>query len=99
MSIEHLQMVIDLLQSMGAEGKDLFIWWLALTKGIPAFFGVVWSAIGAKAIFICLGFAKEALSNNNKLNRLRDAAGVSNYFSASELVKAEKVLQEHYPKI
>ena len=40
MNTEQLKMIIDALQSMGAQGKDAFIWWLVLDK-LPSFFSVI----------------------------------------------------------
>ena len=94
MNIEQLKMVIDLLQSVGLEGKELFIWWMALTKGIPAVFGLIWSAIAVFLISKCF----RLIAEQTKINQLRDAAGVQIYFSSDELEKAKKVLREHYPR-
>ena len=94
MNIEQLKMVIDLLQSVGLEGKELFIWWMALTKGIIVIFGLIWSVIAALAINRLLKF----VPGHTQLDQLRDAAGVAGYFNSAELEKAKKVLREHYPR-
>ena len=94
MNIEQLKMVIDLLQSVGLEGKELFIWWMALTKGITAMFGLIWTAI---AVFFISKFFR-FISEQTKLDQLRDAAGVQLCFNSAELEKAKKVLREHYPR-
>ena len=94
MNIEQLKMVIDLLQSVGLEGKELFIWWMALTKGISAVFGLMWTAIAV--FFISKSF--RLIAEQSKLDQLRDAAGVAGYFNSAELEKAKKVLREHYPR-
>ena len=94
MNIEQLKMVIDLLQSVGLEGKELFIWWMALTKGIPAVFGLIWSVIAALTIHRLLQF----VPGQKQIDQLMDAAGVAFYFSSDELEKAKKVLREHYQR-
>ena len=102
MNIEQLKMVIDLLQSVGLEGKELFIWWMALAKGIPTVFGLIWSAIAVFFISKFFRFISEQSQlrdpEQSKLDQLRDAAGVSICFSSNELEKAKKVLREHYPR-
>ena len=41
MTTEQLQMILNAMQGLGLEGKQAFIWWLVLDKGLPA---VVWLA-------------------------------------------------------
>ena len=35
MSTEQLQMILNAMQGLGLEGKEAFIWWLVLDKGLP----------------------------------------------------------------
>lgn len=50
MDTTQLQMILTALESLGAEGKGAFIWWLVLDKGLPvigwllALCGVLWIA-------------------------------------------------------
>ena len=37
MKDEQIQMVLNALLSMGAEGKEAFIWWLAMDRGLSVF--------------------------------------------------------------
>ena len=51
MTTEQLQMILNAMQGLGLEGKEAFIWWLVLDKGLPvvgwlATFGVgVWGIL------------------------------------------------------
>lgn len=69
---EQLQMILTALQSLGAESKDAFIWWLVLDKGLPvlgwlmAFSGLLWLAL--KVI--------SAVSAASHMAKLRDEMGI-----------------------
>ena len=59
MNIEHLKLILDTLQSAGASGKDMFIWWLVLDKGgdifcvLAAMFAVIFIILAVLRSFNC----------------------------------------------
>jgi hypothetical protein len=79
MEIEQLKMVIELIQQLGVQGKEAFIWWLVLDKVLPVLgWLLTLVAFGYTALkIIGLVSGKEA-----QLRSIRDALGVgcSGYF-------------------
>lgn len=49
-SNEQLKMILDALTSMGAEGKEAFIWWLITNGALPVFGWVACVLIAALVI-------------------------------------------------
>lgn len=74
MNDAQLQMILTALQSLGAESKTAFIWWLAMDKLVPVFgwlatfSGMLW--IGVKVI--------GAITATSYMARLRDDLGIGN---------------------
>lgn len=44
MSTDQLKLIIDMINGLGGQGKEAFIWWLALTKGLE-FIGYMTAAV------------------------------------------------------
>jgi hypothetical protein len=79
MNTEQLKMMLDAFAALGSAGKEAFIWWLALDKGLPVFgwmFAVVGLCIVAKML---VAWGRESA----RFNELREAAGHSCYSDPS----------------
>ena len=72
MSTEQLQMILNTLQGLGADGKSALIWWMVLDKALPVlgwlltFCGLLW--LGLKII--------NAVSATSHMAKLRDDMGI-----------------------
>lgn len=92
MDIENLKLIINTLNSLGANTKESFIWWLVLTTGPTYIFGLIWSCT---AIYI-VKIISRIIIYSQASHKLMLAAGVSDYFLSTELERACKTLQLHY---
>ena len=72
MDTEQLRLIIDVLSTLGDNGKSAFIWWLVLDKGLPVF---AWLVVffGVLAFFLK---ALRLLNNIDRFKELRDVLGV-----------------------
>jgi len=92
MDIENLNLIISTLNELGTNSKEAFMWWLAVTYGATYLFGFIWSCI---ALYIIkLGY--RLINNLTDSSKLMKAAGVTGYFTPSELKKACETLRKHY---
>jgi hypothetical protein len=80
MDKEQLKMVLDALQSLGAEGKDAFIWWLVMDKTIAP---VAW-LVTLCVLALIVRWIIRASTNKSRLNELRALVGVSEYDKKDE---------------
>jgi hypothetical protein len=92
MDIETIKQVIEMVNQLGVNGKDAFITWLIVTNASTYIFGLIWSIIAA----CVLRGAYVALMGWHNLCQLRDAAGISCYFTAQELRRACAILRKYY---
>jgi hypothetical protein len=94
MDKESLKLIIDAINSLGANSKDVFIWWLIVQYGATYIFGTVWSLI---CIYVIRsGYA--LLHNHSISEKLRSAAGVTYSWNSSEVDAACDTLRKHYKK-
>jgi hypothetical protein len=91
MNIEELKLVLETIATLGAQGKEAFIWWVVLDK-IPFF--VLWAAFIGLLFFITKS-VKKYNSDEQFLTSLRDILGYGDgYLSTSERIRTKnKVLQ------
>lgn len=71
MNTEELKMIVDMLSSLGANGKEAFIWWLVAQYGL--------SFINDVAFFACFAFAvvKVAIVVSKYYENARHGSGVA----------------------
>ena len=79
--MEELKLVLEALTTLGAAGKEAFIWWLVFDKLIPATVALVAIVLCANAVFRLIS----AMSDNQGA-RLRDLMGVG---SSGPMIKSE----------
>ncbi len=72
MNTEQLQLILNTFQSLGVEGKEAFLWWLAFDK-LPAFFG--WLAFLAVILHVFRRIMR-SLHHTKTLEELRDLLGI-----------------------
>lgn len=75
MKDEQLQMILNALLTIGADGKEAFIWWLAMDKGLSVF---GWLATFAGMMWVAKRLI-DVFSINSMFSELRDALGVGSY--------------------
>ena len=92
MDIENLKLVISILNELGSNTKESFIWWLVLTNGSTYLFGFIWSGI---ALYIIkLGY--RLIISYMDAEKIMTSAGINSYFTPNELKKVCKTLELHY---
>ena len=89
MSTEQLKMLLDAMQSLGTGGKEAFIWWLAMDKGLP----VVGWLITLYAIVAVARLVIRHAANCSRFNEVR-AALVMSAYSDPYFVKTCEKLRE-----
>lgn len=95
MNIETLRLIVDVLNTIGANSKEAFYVWVA-TNYLPHFiFGVIWTIIALVVIQKLLIILSNILSGD----KLRKAAGVSITWHDEELNIACDILKENRDKI
>ena len=72
MNTEQLKMMLDAFAALGSSGKEAFIWWLALDKGLPVLgwlltlLGLLWLARTILSM----------VSASSRMAKLRDEMGI-----------------------
>lgn len=51
MNAESIKLITEALSTLGASGKEAFVWWLAINYGLAYLLGLMWTAIGAFAVY------------------------------------------------
>jgi hypothetical protein len=59
MNDAQLKMILDAMATMGAAGKDAFIWWLALDKGLPILAWIVFIGAAAAILRLAINWGRE----------------------------------------
>lgn len=96
MNIEELKLVLETIATLGAQGKEAFIWWAVLDT-IPAF--ILWSLfIGV--LYAVVGAVKYANSEVEFLTNLRDTLGYGvGYLGSDErtktIVKVKSIVEAY----
>ena len=75
MSTEQLKMLLDAMQSLGAGGKEAFIWWLAMDKGLP----VVGWLLTLFAIVVVARLVIRHAANCSRFDEVRESLGMNAY--------------------
>lgn len=75
MDKEQLKLVLDALQSLGAEGKDAFIWWLVMDKTIAP---VAW-LVTLCVLALIVRWIIRACTTKSRLEELRALVGTNKY--------------------
>jgi len=70
--MKELEMILQAIAQLGDAGKEAFIWWLVMDKGLGFLAWII--SIGVIAFVILRGV--RLASNNGDLTALRDAMGV-----------------------
>lgn len=68
MSMNELQLVLNAMTTLGAAGKEAFIWWLVMEKGLAFICGMSVIALG---VFITVS-VRNSYSDSKRLQTLRD---------------------------
>lgn len=71
MTIEEMKMLVDMISTLGMQGKEAFIWWVVLDK-IPPF--IIWILSLATVCFIANKLYKTALESTQAHQDLRNVA-------------------------
>ena len=95
MDIEQLKLIIEMVNTLGGSAKEVFVWWLVMSKGPIIVFGIIWTIVGFCAIRWGYFLIHSLLAGE----RLRKAAEVRISWSESELTRAETILRKHYQDI
>ena len=82
MNTDQLKMVMDMLSTMGAAGKDAFVWWLLFDKALPV---VGWLATFAGACWV-IKYLTDKSSSLKYFEPLRDALRTG---SAGPMIESE----------
>ena len=90
MEIENLKLIIEMINTIGANSKDAFIWWLLIVYGKTYLFGLIWSAIG----LVVFSKLFRIMSGLQVSERLRVSASVSIWFT-EYIDRASNVLREN----
>ncbi len=48
--MEELKVIVNLIQQLGVEGKEAFIWWLLMDKGLSFVLSIVVTLIGFSSL-------------------------------------------------
>jgi hypothetical protein len=75
METEQLKMILDALQSLGAEGKEAFIWWLVLDKTVGP---LVW-LITLCGLIVIARWIIQTVATFSRMDELREELLVSQY--------------------
>lgn len=78
MNDAQLKMVLDAMASMGAAGKEAFIWWLAMDKALPVLGWIVFIVAAALVARLMIQWGREY----TRFDELRDRAGFNGYSDA-----------------
>jgi hypothetical protein len=92
MDIEQLKLIINTINSLGANAKEGFIWWLVVDKVPGMLFGVAWTVILAYVIKRGLDMVRGVLASS----RLMESAGVTVYWSNKEINRACAILRKYF---
>jgi len=71
--IEQLKMVIELIQQLGVQGKEAFIWWLVLDKVLPV---LAWLLTLVTVGFTVIKVIRMVSGEEDRLRSIRDALRV-----------------------
>lgn len=72
MNTEQLRMIIDLLTSLGVQGKDTFIWYIVFTEGLRYLTYFAW--IGIVLFLVQRGYS--LVSIHKDLQEIRDTLNI-----------------------
>jgi hypothetical protein len=76
MNTEELKMILDAMTSLGANGKEAFIWWLALKYGTALLTsGMILTAV-LGVPYLILRTVRQASARNAALKEIANAVGV-----------------------
>lgn len=85
-------MVMDMIQSLGAQGKEAFIWWVLLDKALPAIVWLLSLSIFVWATFrIVVMCAEPAKAMRDLRDELR--IGSTGYLTSGEIHQTLSRLQ------
>ena len=88
MNTEQLKMLLDAMQSLGAGGKEAFIWWLAMDKGLPI---LAWIITLGAIVFVARLVIRHA-ANCDRFNEVRESLGMSAYSDPGFVKTCTKML-------
>lgn len=88
MSTEQLKMLLEAMQSLGAGGKDAFIWWLVMDKGLP-FLG--WLMTLGAIVFVARFVIRHA-ANCARFDEVRESLGMNAYSDPGFVKTCAKML-------
>lgn len=95
MNIEELKLILNMLTTLGTEGKEAFIWWLVFDN-VPGFIlclGVI--ALGFYLVKKCIGLAvqgdyHEFLTETRDILKIGSPGALTN----SESIQTKRLLKE-----
>ena len=77
---EELKVVMEAIQSLGADGKQAFVWWLVLTRGVTFLGFCMWFCVGLVGVVFVKRLIWRAMENYRMVESARqceDAAFIS----------------------
>ncbi len=84
MNTEELKMILEAIASLGASGKEAFIWWLALKYGVGILTSLM-TLTGALGIpFLLLRFVRHVSRRNAALVEIGEEVGVDFWYWADD---------------
>lgn len=79
MNTEELKMVLEAISSLGAAGKEAFIWWLALKYGSSLVSMFLISAVAVVIAYMVLRLVKTCNRSDQAVRNLAARLGVTNF--------------------
>lgn len=92
MDIEHLKLILDLMQKAGEGGADLFVFYM-LIENVPQ---MIAAGLFIGLLYYALICGLRMIKSNMAGERLRNAAGVHYKWEEMEVQAAEQCLRHHY---
>jgi hypothetical protein len=91
MTAENLQLIIEMINTIGANSKDAFIWWLIAYYAKIYLFGLLWTIIGF--LFIKWGFG--CIKSVQINQEFMAAADVNEYWLDGQKSRAIQLIHEN----
>jgi hypothetical protein len=83
MNAETLKQIIDLLATLGVQGKEAFVWYLMVDKVLPA---LLWFGVAVGLFFVAQQIIRACNNDDKKLREIRDTlrVGAPGFYSEEE---------------
>lgn len=93
MNIEEIKMITETISTLGVQGKEAFIWWLILDKGL-CFLVAVFLIIAAYKAVIHLVFQNYCVSSLKRLYFLATGRSVLVFVDEADVLCIEEKLKK-----